>query len=208
MNKQEMAEYIVNVFQNYEAYYKEHLTDFGNVLPHVFASETINDPMKTEFEFNAQSEIFNKYCRLIQCLWESGDEEVRNVVDVTILERISDNSLMWKAFGENISLEFKQYINEELLRENIVMSHVDRLKGKTDEVAPYSEKEIQIVKSGTDAVKSVLLGNDTNAKRRLLCCLDWFMDSYYGNDIFIVKDDLKNILETMVISAVDRKSVV
>lgn len=25
MNKQEMAEYIVNVFQNYEAYYKEHL---------------------------------------------------------------------------------------------------------------------------------------------------------------------------------------
>ena len=39
MNKQEMAEYIVNVFQNYEAYYKEHLTDFGNVLPHVFASD-------------------------------------------------------------------------------------------------------------------------------------------------------------------------
>lgn len=113
MNKQEMAEYIVNVFQNYEAYYKEHLTDFGNVLPHVFASETINDPMKTEFEFNAQSEIFNKYCRLIQCLWESGDEEVRNVVDVTILERISDNSLMWKAFGENISLEFK-YCNRNL----------------------------------------------------------------------------------------------
>ena len=201
MNKQEMAEYIVAIFQNCEAYYKEHLTDFGNILPHVFASEAINDPMKTEFEVNAQSEIFNKYCRLIQHLWKSGDEEVRNVVDVTILESISDNSLMWEAFDENISLEFKQYINEELLRENIVMSHVDRLKGKTDEVAPYSEKEIQIVKSGTDAVKSVLLGNDTNAKRRLLCCLDWFMDSYYGNDIFIVKDDLKNILETVVISA-------
>ena len=57
MNKQEMAEYIVNVFQNYEAYYKEHLTKFGSVLPHVFTSETINDLMKTEFEFNAQSKI-------------------------------------------------------------------------------------------------------------------------------------------------------
>ena len=134
MNKQEMAEYIVAIFQNCEAYHKEHLADFGSVLPHVFASEAINGPMKAEFEVNAQSEIFNKYCRLIQHLWKSGDEEVRNVVDVTILESISDNSLMWEAFGENISLEFKQYINEELLRENIVMSHVDRLKRKTDEV--------------------------------------------------------------------------
>ena len=52
MNKQEMAEYIVNVFQNYEAYYKEHLTDFGNVLPHVFASETINDLMLLQEDGN------------------------------------------------------------------------------------------------------------------------------------------------------------
>lgn len=201
MNKQEMAEYIVAIFQNCEAYYKEHLADFGSILPHVFASEAINTPMKAEFEVNAQSEIFNKYCRLIQHLWKNGDEEVRNVVDITILESISDNSLMWEAFGENISFEFKKYINDELLIKNIAMSHVDRLEGKTDEVDPYSEKEIQIVKSGTDAVRSVLLGNDINAKRRLLCCLDWFMDSYYGNDIFIVKEDLKSVLETVVISA-------
>ena len=201
MNKQEMAEYIVAIFQNCEAYYKEHLADFGSVLPHVFASEAINGPMKAEFEVNAQSEIFNKYCRLIQHLWKSGDEEVRNVVDVTILESISDNSLMWEAFGENISFEFKKYINDELLTKNIAMSHVDRLKGKTEEVDSYSEKEIQIVKSGTDAVRSVLFGNDTRAKRRLLCCLDWLMNSYYGNDRFIRKDDLKNILETVVIFA-------
>ena len=128
MNKQEMAEYIVAIFQNCEAYYKEHLADFKSVLPHVFAIETINVPMKAEFEVNAQSEIFNKYCRLIQHLWKSGDEEVRNAVDVTILESISDNILMWEAFGENISFEFKKYINEELLTKNIVMGHVDRLK--------------------------------------------------------------------------------
>lgn len=30
---------------------------FGSVLPHVFTCETINDLMKTEFEFNAQSKI-------------------------------------------------------------------------------------------------------------------------------------------------------
>ena len=154
MNKQGMAEYIVAIFQNCEAYYKEHLADFGSVLPHVFASEAINGPMKAEFEVNAQSEIFNKYCRLIQHLWKSGDEEVRNAVDVTILESISDNSLMWEAFGENNSFEFKKYINDELLTKNIAMSHVDRLKGKTEEVDSYSEKEIQIVKSGTDAVRS------------------------------------------------------
>ena len=200
MNKQEMAECIVNTFQNYRKYYKEHMTDYGTILPHVFAAETINDPMKTEFELNAKSKLFNKYCKFIQYLWKNGNEEVRNVVDVTILEGISDNRLMWKAFGENISLKFKEYINNELLKENIAMKHVDRLNEKNDEVSPYSEKEIQIVKSGSDAIQSVLLGNDTEAKRRLLCCLDWFMDPYYGNNSFIVKDDLKNILETVVIS--------
>ena len=128
MNKQEMAEYTVTIFQDCEAYYKKHLEDFESVLAHVFAIEAINSPMKTEFEVNSQSEIFNKYCGLIQYLWESGDEEVRNVVDVTILESISANKLMWEAFGENISFEFKKYINEELLTKNIVMGHVDRLK--------------------------------------------------------------------------------
>ena len=48
MNKQEMAEYIINIFPNYKAYYKEHLTGFGSILPHVFAIETINSPMKEE----------------------------------------------------------------------------------------------------------------------------------------------------------------
>lgn len=200
MNKQEMAEYIVNMFQNCKTYYTEHVTDFGCILSHVFASETINIPMKNEFELNAQSEIFKQYCRLIQHLWKSGDEEVKNVVDVTILERISDNSLMWQAFGENISFEFKKYINDELLKKNIVMSHVHKLNERTGAYIAYSEKEIQIVKSGTDSIRSVLLGNDTEEKRRLLCCLDWFMDPYYKNDSFIIKDDLKNILETVVIS--------
>lgn len=201
MNKQEMAEYVVAKFQNFGAYYKEHLMDYGTVLAHVFAGETINNSMKTEFELNAQSELFHRYCRLIQHLWKSGDDEVRNVVDVTILESISDNSLMWEAFGENISFEFKKYINEELLPQNIAMSHVDKLNEKTNEALPYSEKEIKVVKSGTDAVCSVLLGRDIDAKRSLLCCLDWFIDPYYKNESFIEKDDLKKILETLVISA-------
>ena len=155
------------------------MTDYGTILAHIFAAETINNSMKTEFELNAKSKLFNKYCKFFQYLWKNGNEEVRNVVDVTILEGISDNRLMWKAFGENISLKFKVYINNELLRENITMKHVDRLNEKNDEVSPYSEKEIQIVKSGSDAIQSVLLGNDTKAKRRLLNCLDWFIDLYY-----------------------------
>lgn len=140
MNKQEMAEYIVRKFQNHEAYYKEHLMDYGTVLAHVFTSETINNSIKTEFELRAQSELFHKYCRLIQQLWESGDGEVRNAVDVTILESISDSSSMWKAFGENISSEFKKYINEELLIKNIAMSHVDRL----DEESLIQEKNFKL----------------------------------------------------------------
>ena len=43
----------------------------------------------------------------------------------------------------------------------------------------YTEREMQCVKEGIGAVRSVLSGTDTEAKRRLLFYLDWYMDPYY-----------------------------
>ena len=60
--------------------------------------------------------------------WERyGDEAVKNVVDVTLLERLSDDEAVWLSFGKYISDDFKEYINEELLKDNIAMFHVGKL---------------------------------------------------------------------------------
>ena len=46
----------------------------------------------------------------------------------------------------------------------------------------------------------VLSGTDTEAKRRLLFYLDWYMDPYYKQDISGIKNDLKEMLEKVVVS--------
>ena len=138
MNIVEMANYITNVFPENKQYYKEHIRDYGRtVLAHVFAIETINIPMEKDFNVGSESETFQKYCMLIQSLWENGDDEVRNVIDVTILESISDHERMWKVFSRHISQEFIDYINDEVLTENILMDSIpplpeNELSGKID----------------------------------------------------------------------------
>ena len=64
----------------------------------------------------------------------------------------------------------------------------------------YSESEKEIVRQGIGAVRSVLTGNDEDAKLRLLFCLDWFMDPYYGQDISDIKDELITLLQEIVVS--------
>ena len=54
-------------------------------------------------------------------MWKKGNEEVNNVVDVTILERLSDDIEIWNRFGEYISDEFKRYINDEAIANNIAL---------------------------------------------------------------------------------------
>jgi len=65
----------------------------------------------------------------------------------------------------------------------------------------YTEREMQCVKEGIGAVRSVLSGTDTEAKRRLLFYLDWYMDPYYKQDISDIKKDLKEMLETVAVSS-------
>ena len=127
MNIVEMANYITNIFPENKQYYKEHIGDYETVLAHVFAIETIDIPMENEFKAHAESDRFRTYCTLIQSLWENGDDEVRNVIDVTILESISDHEQMWKSFGRHISQEFIDYINDEVLGENILMGNIPPL---------------------------------------------------------------------------------
>ena len=65
----------------------------------------------------------------------------------------------------------------------------------------YSEEERKLVREGgIDAIRQVLTGSDTEKKRSLLLCLDWFMDPYYKQDISSFKEDLIQLLETVIVS--------
>ncbi|MDE7476555.1 MAG: hypothetical protein K2M91_01160 [Lachnospiraceae bacterium] len=69
----------------------------------------------------------------------------------------------------------------------------------------YGEKEIEIVKKGIAAMQEVLMGDNNDEKRSLLFALDWFMDPYYKQDIYIadIRDDLDKLLQTVVILSND-----
>ena len=70
---------------------------------------------------------FKKFCEFVEKMWQNGDDYVANIVDVTILESLSDDEDIWKEFGDNISNEFKKYINEDLSSWNCVMWNVSEL---------------------------------------------------------------------------------
>lgn len=71
----------------------------------------------------------------------------------------------------------------------------------------YGEKEKEIVKSGIAAIREVLMGENADKKESLLLALDWFMDPYYKQDIYIadIWDDLCELLETVIITPNDEE---
>lgn len=99
-----------------------HLEDYGEILLHVFAGECVSEPLLCLLNKTPLPERrIRAYCRVIEILWRYGDEAVVNVVDVTILERLSDEDVLWQRFGTFLSEEFKTYINEEVLTHNAMM---------------------------------------------------------------------------------------
>lgn len=107
---------------------ENHKRDFGEILLHVLAGELITEPLIDLLKFHADSILdIEAYCKTIEIMWKNGDADVVNVVDVTILERLSDEEHVWQQFGTFISDEFKECINKEVLVSNLMMGGVKAL---------------------------------------------------------------------------------
>ena len=128
MNDQEMIEAFLQAFPCCRNSYNEHMEKYGELLQHVFYPEVISNPLIELLERETDDPVINAYTGFIERMWLDGDESVRNVVDVTILERLSDNEKVWNRFGKYISDEFKYYINTEWIRNNIAISGIAPLK--------------------------------------------------------------------------------
>ena len=121
MNKEKCAELMAEWLPEGKEILKEHLVNFNEILLHVLAGEVITEPLIEFLHANSKSDMIEKYCYMIELMWKKGNEEVNNVVDVTILERLSDDIEIWNRFGEYISDEFKRYINDEAISNNIAL---------------------------------------------------------------------------------------
>lgn len=122
MSVKECADFLSSLTRTGKELLEKHLNDYGEILLHLFASEQVGEPLINLLSKKAESKNYvSIYCKAIEIMWKYGNEAVVNVVDVTILERLSDEDEVWQKFGTYISHDFKVYINDIILKENLMM---------------------------------------------------------------------------------------
>ncbi len=128
MNSQDFLTKLTEQFPEHEQICRKHLEDYGKILLHVLAGDTIDISLSELLKKNDNLYKIREYCSFIEMMWRDGDDQVVNVVEVTILEYLSDYNEIWQRFGKHISSDFKSYINDEWLKKNVAVLHVQPLK--------------------------------------------------------------------------------
>ncbi len=127
VTREQFAEKLVKLFPEKKQALRQHYEDFGELLGHIFFYDEINIPLSDLLQKNDAGFKISAYCRFIEEMWRNGTDDVVNIVDVTVVECLSDDETVWNRFGKNISNEFKAYINDDLLKGNILMRGVAKL---------------------------------------------------------------------------------
>ncbi len=113
MDKKEYAEYLASLSEQHKKFVEKHITDYGEILPHVLA-DCLTLPLSDALR-NGHIEMIQKYCAVLETLWKEGDSNILNVLEVTILEYLTDDPQCWQRFGKSISPEFRSWINREIV---------------------------------------------------------------------------------------------
>jgi hypothetical protein len=113
MNFIDCIELIKSIHRNGYEVLEKHLADFGEVLLHIYASDEISNPLFELLKNQENEDLIKIYSKVIELMWKYGDEAVVNVVDVTILEKLSDDINVWNRFGKYITNDFKEYIYKQ-----------------------------------------------------------------------------------------------
>ena len=128
MNLNQICEELVKLIPEQKEKLKNSIEENdGELLGHIYFGDEFNIHLINLLKNYTEIETIKKYCYFVEYMWKNGDEDVINIVDVTILERLSDDIIVWNRFGENISDEFKGYINNDVIPNNVMMSHISKL---------------------------------------------------------------------------------
>ena len=130
MDINECAKMLAEKLPDGRRIYDRHMEIHGKVLMHVLAGDIIDLPLVKLLKADDSPDIIKLYCGVIEEMWRKGDDNVVNVVEVTVLEYLTDDGEVWQRFGKYISHDFRCYINNEFIPEISVYIEAEKLKGK------------------------------------------------------------------------------
>ena len=128
INTKKCAELLADNIPGADRIYEEHINAYGEILLHVLAGDVIDKPLTELLKDNTQKELIGVYCDIVEKMWRYGDEDVKNVADVTVLEYISARNEQWRTFGTYISDDFKKYINAPYVPANENCFKIEKLR--------------------------------------------------------------------------------
>lgn len=108
----------------------EHTEFYGELLLHIIVGEMINYPLTKLLRENDDPQQIKVYCDVIEDMWHFGDNAVINAMEVSVLEYLTDDPVLWQRFGTYISKEFRWHINDESIPNNLHYLNAEKLKGK------------------------------------------------------------------------------
>ena len=125
MTKEATAIELTKIFPDKAAALTQHYADYDNQLrEHIFFADEINTPLILLLQSNTDKKTIQQYCSFIEEMYYNGDEDIKNVVEVTILEQLSDEKKTWLCFGTYLSNEFIREINTVLIPRNTMLPNV------------------------------------------------------------------------------------
>ena len=102
------AKKYVEIFPEYKIQLEEHLDTYGKLLGHVFFGDLINSHLVELLRSEENRSRIEKIFEFINDMYANGEEDVRNVVEVTILEYLGDEPIILKKAFRYLSNELKE----------------------------------------------------------------------------------------------------
>lgn len=131
LDKEQFVELFMQDFPELQGQVREELEFYGELLAHIifpdllFHTEALPD-LLTLLKENQNPELIQRYCNFLERIYTDGDQNMQNVLVVSILEQLDDPEI-WFRFGEYISNEFIRFINTEVIPYNCLMTQVPHL---------------------------------------------------------------------------------
>ncbi len=111
MNVEECALQFIEEFPEYNKAYHEHMNDYGKVLGHVFFGDVINETLTVLLKKNEDINVIQRYTNFINYMYKIGDDAVKNIVIVTILEYLGDD--------KQVLSNAYNLLNDDIIKESI-----------------------------------------------------------------------------------------
>ncbi len=107
-SKEYFAQELGKRFPEFHGAYEEHLEYYEELLGHVFfGGETLLGVLESLLKTNEEKEKIRRYMDFLEDMYANGDDDVQNIVGVTILENLGDD--------ETVLRNAFTYFSEELM---------------------------------------------------------------------------------------------